>query len=615
MAPRFNPVFGDIAGSGTLSGLAKGSQSPPSDYKFEQDTVFHRRTNGVFLDSNADSGFHGLHGESPEAQDPATIPPENAPKIDRRPGGRPVTIKRFRDELDEEDLIIKQMKEAGYTDHQIVQELKGQGLTSYNPKSVATRYSRILRITRDKENERLDDELSDWHEGDNNMLKTAMAYHVDKYNRDIERAKELFYQSVADTLHGEQSRAGHKIAFSKTELRKHHEALEDGTALPELELDPDQESRQAIRRQRRVEIDRNIALREEERKKKEAERQAAEDAQTAKLQAEKDRRAQHAHTLKIREEGNLSWKAQAKTLAHYLHLQSDLKGKRPDAAERKKAVKQDIMDAIAKGDMERHRRDEEDAAFRAREDEREMDARAKAERKEEAAAKAAKQTQRAKKNIKNIICDDLKHMFFLDKIPDIDSDACEEIAPGKERKFKNARMREEVESDNEVLREIFNPHRFTNSSKEAEKKPYALSFPLNPRSRLSLTSIRTLAQIRGMPATGDKKLMVYKLARADEDLTIIDLRKKARSRGIAPEGTKVQLLTRIALDDAGQLVGGSTYYMEKLHPKRHTLTTFASLSIDDEGTHSKGRFAKSVIAESSTSSSDEKGEPGAIQLE
>ena len=99
---------------------------------------------------------------------PIAVAPAHAKKVDRQPGGRPMTFKKMGpdDDYDEEDYIIKQMRDAGYRDEQVVETLINKGLTIYQPKSVNTRYNVMKRREADKENQRLDDELTDWHEGD-----------------------------------------------------------------------------------------------------------------------------------------------------------------------------------------------------------------------------------------------------------------------------------------------------------------------------------------------------------------------------------------------------------------------------------------------------------------
>ena len=69
-------------------------------------------------------------------------------------------------DLDSEDEIIKNMKDEGYRDHLVAERLAREDRVAYNPKSIATRYARINRVLEQNLNKRLEDEESDWHEGD-----------------------------------------------------------------------------------------------------------------------------------------------------------------------------------------------------------------------------------------------------------------------------------------------------------------------------------------------------------------------------------------------------------------------------------------------------------------
>ena len=71
------------------------------------------------------------------------------------------------------------MKDAGYHDDKVADELVNQGFTRYHPKSIATRYNRLKRDEKKAEQERLDDELTDWHKGDVNTFRADdVSLHV-----------------------------------------------------------------------------------------------------------------------------------------------------------------------------------------------------------------------------------------------------------------------------------------------------------------------------------------------------------------------------------------------------------------------------------------------------
>lgn len=81
-------------------------------------------------------------------------------------GGRSAVAKRVKADLDPEDRIIMQMKLKGFKDAAIKQRLIDENRINYQEKSISTRWSRIQRVLHAHETKMLDDELSDWHEGD-----------------------------------------------------------------------------------------------------------------------------------------------------------------------------------------------------------------------------------------------------------------------------------------------------------------------------------------------------------------------------------------------------------------------------------------------------------------
>lgn len=86
--------------------------------------------------------------------------------VARVEGGRPAVPKKVTANLDDEDRIIWDMKCAGYRDDVIAKRLVDNGGTRYDPKTIATRYSRIKRALYSAEQTRLEDEFSDFHEAE-----------------------------------------------------------------------------------------------------------------------------------------------------------------------------------------------------------------------------------------------------------------------------------------------------------------------------------------------------------------------------------------------------------------------------------------------------------------
>lgn len=58
------------------------------------------------------------------------------------------------------------MKEARYLEKDIAQALIDQGRTAYNPKTIGTRWRRLKAALQKRQDDLLDADLTDWHEGD-----------------------------------------------------------------------------------------------------------------------------------------------------------------------------------------------------------------------------------------------------------------------------------------------------------------------------------------------------------------------------------------------------------------------------------------------------------------
>ena len=81
-------------------------------------------------------------------------------------GGRPAVAKKVTADLDSDDEMIVRMKEARFLEKDIAQALIDQGRTAYNPKTIGTRWRRIKAGLQKRQDDLLDADLTDWHEGD-----------------------------------------------------------------------------------------------------------------------------------------------------------------------------------------------------------------------------------------------------------------------------------------------------------------------------------------------------------------------------------------------------------------------------------------------------------------
>lgn len=74
---------------------------------------------------------------------------------------RPVTA-----DYGSDDGRIIGLKQQGYSDDYVAQKLIAEGRMRYVPKTVGSRWLRLRKVLERAEDERLDDEMTDWHVGE-----------------------------------------------------------------------------------------------------------------------------------------------------------------------------------------------------------------------------------------------------------------------------------------------------------------------------------------------------------------------------------------------------------------------------------------------------------------
>lgn len=98
---------------------------------------------------------------------PLSLPTtENPYKRLKTTGGRPAIAKKVTADLDSDDELIVRMKNARYLKKDIAQRLVDEGRIKYNAKTIGTRWARLKKKLQERNDELLDTELTDWHEGD-----------------------------------------------------------------------------------------------------------------------------------------------------------------------------------------------------------------------------------------------------------------------------------------------------------------------------------------------------------------------------------------------------------------------------------------------------------------
>ncbi|OAL33063.1 hypothetical protein AYO22_00148 [Fonsecaea multimorphosa] len=139
-------------------------------------------------------------------------------------GGRPAVAKKVTADLDSDDEMIVRMKEARFLEKDIAQALIDQGRTAYNPKTIGTRWRRIKAALQKRQDNLLDADLTDWHEGDDDVLLQAVIKaekEVKRLKDDIESKK---WRMVADQMKS--------LKACLTMLDPWYEALQQGCAKP-----------------------------------------------------------------------------------------------------------------------------------------------------------------------------------------------------------------------------------------------------------------------------------------------------------------------------------------------------------------------------------------------
>lgn len=182
-------------------------------------------------------------------------------------------------QLDAEDQIIVQMKEAGHSDEIIRDKLIDLGMTVYVARSIATRYGSIKKVMAEREDQMLDDELTDWHEGEvSSRLAVSILLVLTKMTQD-----DLLNEAEQEAT-AELRRKYHQLEYEKWNLvkcklaikmdrvkytgracKERFEGLQNDTAPPPFEADPDPARRKLLA---------IAAVAERKRKREEAEAQA-----------------------------------------------------------------------------------------------------------------------------------------------------------------------------------------------------------------------------------------------------------------------------------------------------------------------------------------------------
>jgi hypothetical protein len=191
----------------------------------------------------------------------------------RVPGGKAAGPKPIKANYDADDARIVDLKQQGYSDEYVARRLADEGRIRYVGRTIGSRWLRIRKALEAKEEEILEDEFSDWHDGEVRLYSFAISGNRTNKSQDerLEQAVKEIDASIEKQIAKLQEKKWLQVATHVAELiqkkkytpklcRERYDGLMDGTALPPIELDSDQEGRATMRADR---ISTNKRLREE----------------------------------------------------------------------------------------------------------------------------------------------------------------------------------------------------------------------------------------------------------------------------------------------------------------------------------------------------------------
>ncbi|TKX26263.1 SAP domain-containing protein 1 [Elsinoe australis] len=180
----------------------------------------------------------------PTNRDPSATEMEDEPhsaSIEQSTMRREITA-----ELSADDLLILKMKRQGASSQDIVKRLTKKGFKEIQPNSVRPRYERICKKIQDCNDELLDEDLTDWHDGEDDILRQAHARADKQIAAEIQALREQLFTYTSQELNNLADRP----RFSAKACQDRLEALSNGTARqpPELDEDPEARARDITRR-------------------------------------------------------------------------------------------------------------------------------------------------------------------------------------------------------------------------------------------------------------------------------------------------------------------------------------------------------------------------------
>ncbi|KAI7142238.1 hypothetical protein KC324_g16040 [Hortaea werneckii] len=275
-----------FAGSMFFGGTGLVETSVHFDDAADNSTPLHPQLEASEVDQDPFVGTSQA-GESSRQRSPTpSAAVQKGQKRVRVRGGKAAVPKRIVADYDSDDGRIITLKQQGYSDEYVAQRLMDEGRVRYVPKTVGSRWLRLRKALQEAEDEKLDDELSDWHVGEDDELESVEKVVDERYKLEVQKVYERKWREVAAVL-AEKLR---KRKYTAKACKERFEAVKAGNALKAIELDSDQEGRKLLREER-------IAANKARRAEQAAEAQRLEDEKQRKQEA---RQAEHHEKEKER---------------------------------------------------------------------------------------------------------------------------------------------------------------------------------------------------------------------------------------------------------------------------------------------------------------------------
>ncbi|KAF2268109.1 hypothetical protein CC78DRAFT_530489 [Lojkania enalia] len=250
-------------------------------------------------------------------------------KRDRGKGGAPPAYaKRVTADLDSDDELMMNLKDSGFSDQQIADQLADEGRVRYDRKSICTRIFRIREKQAKLMDDMLEQGLVEWQYPDDSLLIQAHELAEAEISTEIERIRSQRFRKVSEHMR----KLNKDAKWSAKACHDRYTALMDGTAKIPSQQHDDPEARRRELEARRAAFER---ARLEERQ----------------VQEEKATRAQ-----KIKEEARLrsAQKAEQTALAREQKQKDKAERAMKRAAQQQLKAERAVANRVAKNSRHEH---------------------------------------------------------------------------------------------------------------------------------------------------------------------------------------------------------------------------------------------------------------------